>query len=76
MATVLYTAMTDLTVYSAIAAWPCKAGQNLPLDPAKQSTLAALAAGSIVLAPPGAADTCTPPHTLRGQPGLHVGVSN
>lgn len=76
MAVLLYTALTDLKIYSVIATWPCSAGSTVPLDPTKASTIALLAAGSIELAPEGAADTCTPPHVLRGQPGIRVGISN
>lgn len=76
MSTVLYTALIPLKVYSVIDDWPCPAGSTVPLDPSKPSTQALLAAGSIVLAPNGSTDTTTPPHTLRGQPGAHVGVSN
>lgn len=71
MATLLYTALTDLRVISAIATWPCKMGQTLPLDPLKPSTIRLLASGGIELAPDGATDTATPPHILRGQPGVH-----
>jgi hypothetical protein len=73
---VLYTALTDLRVNSAYANWHCSAGQNLPLMPGAYSTQLLIDNGSIVLAAPGSSDTCTPPHVLRGQPGLHVGVSN
>lgn len=76
MATVLYTAQVPLKVSSAVATWFCEADQNLPLDPAKASTIALLAAGDIVPAPENAADTCTPPHVLRGQPGIKIAVSN
>lgn len=76
MATVLYTALTDLTVSSVIASWPCPAGNVLPLDPSKPSTIALLAAGKIEPADPGAVDNATPPDVLRGQPGVKVGVSN
>lgn len=76
MATVLYTALTELTVSSFIATWFCPAGGVLPLNPAKPSTVALLAAGKIALAPDGATDTCTPANVLRGLPGVHVGVSN
>lgn len=76
MATVLYTALVDLEVYSVIANWPCKAGHVLPLDPLKPSTVALLAAGKIALAPNGAVDTCTPAAVVRGMPGLHRAVSN
>jgi len=75
-APVLYTALVDLRVNSAYANWHCSAGQNLPLMPAAYSTQLLIDAGQIVLAPANAVDTCTPPHMLRGQPGLHVGVSN
>lgn len=76
MATVLYTALTELQVRSFIASWMCPPGGVLPLDPAKPSTVALLSAGKIELAGPGAVDTCTPANVLRGQPGTHVGVSN
>ena len=77
MATTLYTALAPLTVYSVIATWFCEVGGTLPLDSAKPSTVALLAAGKITPAPPGSADTATPANVLRGQPGLaHVGVSN
>lgn len=77
MATVLYTALAPLTVYSVISTWFAETGQVLPLDPSKASTAALLAAGKIELAGPGAVDTCTPANVLRGQPGMaHVGVSN
>jgi hypothetical protein len=76
MATALFTALTDLTVYSVIGDWPCPAGRVLPLDPARPSTVKLLAQGMIEPAPDGAVDTATPPHVLRGVPGLKVGVSN
>lgn len=76
MATVLYTALVPLRVYSVIDDWPCPAGAVVPLDPSRASTQALLAAGSIVLAPNGAVDTATPANIVRGVPGLHVGVSN
>jgi hypothetical protein len=75
-ATVLYTALADLEAWSAVASWPVPAGRVLPLDPNSAFTAALLAAGKIELAPDGAADTATPAHTLRGTPGLRVGVSN
>ena len=76
MAVVLYTALTDLTVYSLIDDWPCPAGRVLPLNPLKPSTVALLAEGLIEPAPGGATDTATPANVLRGVPGLHVAVSN
>jgi hypothetical protein len=77
VATVLYTALTELTVRSPIATWFCPSGGVLPLDPSKPSTVALLGAGLIEPAPDGATDTCTPANVLRGMPGLaHVGVSN
>jgi hypothetical protein len=75
-APLLYTALTDLEVRSLFASWPCKAGMVLPLNPDAYPTKLLLDNGSIEPAPPDAADTCTPPHVLRGIPGLHVGVSN
>jgi hypothetical protein len=76
VATVLYTALVPLTVFSVIDDWPCPAGAVVPLDPARASTQALLADGSIVLAPDGAVDTATPAGVVRGTPGLRVGVSN
>lgn len=76
MATILYTALADLTVSSVIATWKAPAGSVLPLDPSKASTIALLAAGKIEPADPDAMDNTTPPNVLRGQPGIHVGVSN
>jgi hypothetical protein len=76
MATVLYTALAPLTVSSFIATWECPSGATLPLDPAKPSTAALLAAGKIEPAPDGATDTCTPANVQRGVPGIKVGVSN
>jgi hypothetical protein len=76
VATTLYTALAPLTVYSVIATWYAAVGDNLPLDPARQSTINLLAAGLIAPAPDGAADTTTPAGTLRGQPGAHTCVSN
>ena len=73
---VLYTALVDLNVKSAYANWNCAPGQNLPLMPGAYSTQLLIDNGSIVLAPPGSSDTCTPPRMIRGQPGLHVAVSN
>ena len=75
-ASVLYTALTDLRVNSAYANWNCSAGQNLPLMPGAYSTQLLIDNGSIVLAPPGSSDTCTPPRVVRGIPGMHVAVSN
>jgi hypothetical protein len=76
VATLLYTALVPLKVYSVIEDWLCPAGSTVPLNPLKPSTIRLLAEGKIVLADPGATDTTTPPHTLRGVPGLRVGVSN
>lgn len=76
MATVLYTALAPLTVYSVISTWFAEAGQVLPLDPSKASTAALLNAGKIAPAPDGATDTCTPANVQRGVPGIKVGVSN
>ena len=77
MATVLYTALADLEVFSVIASWPCPTGSTLPLDPSKATTKALVAAGKITPAPPWSVDTTTPADVLRGMPGLaHVGVSN
>jgi hypothetical protein len=70
VATVLYTAQRDLQVWSAVASWVAESGSTLPLDPASPFTINLLAAGGIVLAPDGSADTATPAHVLRGQPGL------
>jgi hypothetical protein len=76
VATVLYTALIPLTVFSVIDDWPCPAGATVRLDPAKATTQALIAAGSIVPAGPDATDTATPANVVRGVPGLHVGVSN
>jgi hypothetical protein len=76
VATVLYTALADLEVRSPIASWPWKSGHHAPLDPAKSSTIALLAAGKIELAPDNAVDDTTPAHVERGMPGVKVGVSN
>lgn len=76
MATVLYTALAPLTVYSVISTWFAETGDVLPLDPSKQSTASLLAAGKIEPAGPGATDTCTPANIQRGIPGIKVGVSN
>jgi hypothetical protein len=76
VATVLYTAMVPLRVYSVIDDWFAGIGDVLPLDPSKASTAALLAAGSIVAAGPGATDTTTPAGIVRGVPGLHTGVAN
>lgn len=70
MATVLYTALVPLTVYSVISTWFAEAGDVLPLDPGKQSTVSLLAAGKIEPAGPGATDTCTPANIVRGVPGI------
>lgn len=71
MATLLYTALADLQISSAIASWPFKTGHTAPLDPNRPSTMALLAAGQIELAADNAVDNTTPAHCLRGQPGLH-----
>lgn len=76
MATVLYTAMVRLRVYSVIDDWFADVGDVLPLDPAKASTIRLLAEGKIVLAPPNSVDTTTPANVLRGVPGLKTGVAN
>lgn len=76
MATVLYTALAPLKVYSVIANWDAETGDVLPLDPSKASTQSLLAAGKIALAPGNAVDTTTPPDVVRGTPGLRIGVSN
>jgi len=73
---VLYTALIPLRVFSVIDDWYAQPGDCLPLDPGMASTIALLAAGKIVLAPPGSVDTTTPANVLRGVPGLKVGVSN
>lgn len=72
MATVLYVALTDLTVYSVIATWFAEAGDVLPLDPLKPSTVRLLADGKIELAPPNSADDTTPAAIVRGQPGIRA----
>jgi hypothetical protein len=76
LATVLYTALVPLRVYSVIDDWYAEIGDCLPLDPKRASTVALLAAGSIELAPDGSSDTTTPAAVVRGTPGLRVGVSN
>lgn len=77
MATQLHTALADgLELSSAIASWPFPKGSTAPLRPDAASTLVLLANGSIELAGPGATDTTTPAHVLRGTPGLKVAVSN
>ena len=76
MATVLYTALVPLKVYSVIDDWFAEPGDVLPLNPAKPSTIRLLAEGKIVLADPGSADTTTPANVLRGTPGLRTAVSN
>ena len=76
MATVLYTAMVRLRVYSVIDDWFADTGDVLPLDPAKASTIRLLAEGKIMLAPPNSTDTTTPANVLRGTPGLRTAVSN
>jgi hypothetical protein len=76
VATVLYTAQRDLQVWSAVASWIAKAGTSLPLDPASPFTVQLLAAGGIVPAAPGSADTASPAAIVRGTPGLHRAVSN
>lgn len=75
-ATVLYSALADLDVWSAIASWKAPAGSVLPLDPASSFTVNLLSRGKIALAPANAVDTATPANVVRGMPGLHVGVSN
>jgi hypothetical protein len=70
VSTSLYVALVDLEVSSVIASWPCKAGNVLPLDPSKPSTIALLAAGKIEPADPDAVDNTTPANVLRGQPGI------
>ena len=72
MATVLYTAIVPLAVYSVISTWHAPAGSVLPLDPARQSTIDLLAAGKIALAPGGSTDTATPAGIVRGQPGIRA----
>lgn len=73
----LYVALTDdLEVNSAYASWPWPRGSVAPLRPDASTTLRLLAAGEIELADPGAVDDTTPPRMIRGQPGLHIGVSN
>jgi len=76
VATVLYTALAPLTVYSVISTWFCEIGGVLPLDPSKATTVALLAAGKIALAPSNAVDNTTPAAIVRGQPGIHRAVSN
>jgi len=76
VATTLYTALADLTVYSVIATWFCETGGTLPLDPSKQTTISLLANGLIAPAPSGATDTTTPANVQRGVPGIKVCVSN
>lgn len=76
MATQLYEAMVDLSVYSVVATWYCPAGNVLPLDPTQVSTQQLLAAGKIEPAEQGAVDNTTPANVLRGMPGLKVGVQN
>lgn len=76
MATVLYTAMSPLTVYSVISTWFAQTGDVLPLDPGKATTQALLANGMIALAPAGSTDTTTPANVQRGVPGIKVCVSN
>jgi len=70
VATTLYVALTELRVYSVIADWLCPIGGVLPLNPAKPSTVALLAAAKIAPAADGAVDTCTPAGIVRGTPGL------
>jgi hypothetical protein len=76
VATVLYTALANLTVSSAVATWFAHPQDVLPLDPLKPSTIALLAAGLIELAPDGASDTVTPANVVRGQAGIKTAVSN
>ncbi|HMH89937.1 MAG TPA: hypothetical protein VK586_02505 [Streptosporangiaceae bacterium] len=73
---VLYVAQVPLWVRAQSASWPCPAGNVLPLDPSKASTMLLLGTGLIVPAPPGAADNTTPADLTAGTPGLHVAVSN
>jgi hypothetical protein len=70
VATVLYTALTELAVRSPIATWFCPVNGVLPLDPAKPSTAALLSAGKITPAPDDAVDDCTPANIVRGLPGI------
>jgi hypothetical protein len=73
----LYRALSDdLEMNSAYASWPWPVGGIAPLRPDAGTTLRLLAAGQIELAGPDAIDDTTPPRMLRGQPGLHIGVSN
>jgi hypothetical protein len=78
VAVVLYTALTDLRVYSAIDDWPCPAGSTVPLDPSRPTTVRLLAEGKIALAADGASDNTTPAAIVRGQPGIKApgSVSN
>jgi len=76
VATTLYTALAPLTVYSVIATWYAAVGDNLPLDPVRQSTINLLANGLIAPAASGATDTTTPANVQRGVPGIKVCVSN
>jgi hypothetical protein len=73
---VLYTALTDLRVDNGYATWIAPAGSVLPLLPAAYPTLLLIENGSIEPAPPNAVDTATPARMLKGQPGVHIGVSN
>jgi hypothetical protein len=73
---VLYVAQVPLWVRAQSASWPCPAGNVLPLNPSKASTMLLLNAGSIVPAGPGAVDNTTPADLTAGTPGLHVAVSN
>ncbi len=70
MATLLYTALVPLRVYSVIDDWFADTGDVLPLNPAKPSTIRLLTEGKIVLADPGSVDTTTPANIVRGTPGL------
>jgi hypothetical protein len=70
LATLLYTALVPLRVYSVIDDWYAQVNDVLPLDPSKATTIALLAEGKIALAPSGATDTTTPAGIVRGTPGL------
>jgi hypothetical protein len=80
MALILYKALTDLRSTSAIASWPIPKNGIFPVESsnyfAAHAAAVLLAAGHIELAMPGAVDTTTPARIVRGQPGIHVGVSN
>lgn len=77
MATQMYVALASgLVLQSFMASWPWPQGRIAPLDPSNYMTQRLIGDGSIALAPDGSVDNTTPPHVLRGQPGLHLGVSN